>query len=85
MSEYRDHAFINPSVQIATLAWDVPGHGIIQGKFAVLAEPEDIRTVAKICFVSWQIGPGRKIILGRKALGRTDGDDLDELFPPSDA
>jgi hypothetical protein len=61
---YRvDHAFITPSVQRASLALD--GY---QGTFTVMCEEEDVREVAKICFVSWIIGPGRKIVLKRKLL-----------------
>lgn len=61
---YRDHAFVNPSVRQATLAWELGDGRVAQGTFGVLAEEEDVRTVAKICFVSWTLGPGVPIILG---------------------
>lgn len=67
-SDRVDHSFITPAVQTCTLAWDLGEGQVAQGRFGVLAEEEDVRMVAKICFVSWIIGPGRKIILGRQHL-----------------
>lgn len=65
MSRRVDHAFVEPAIQQATLAWDIGGK-TVQGVFGVMAEPEDLRSVAKICFVSWIIGPGEKIVLSKR-------------------
>lgn len=63
MSARVDHEFVTASVQRATLS-----HGNHLAQFSVMAEEEDVRLVAKICFVSYMIGPGVKIVLGRETL-----------------
>lgn len=77
MSEYPrvDHSFVTPAVQSATLSWTLGNGETVFGKFGVLAEEEDVRMVAKICFVSWIIGSGRKIVLGKRVIDPGDGSD----------
>lgn len=61
MSERRDHSFDTPTVTVATCCYD-PAPIL---KFRVMAEKDDIDIVAKLCYLSWIIGPGRKIRLYR--------------------
>ena len=55
-----NHEFVNPAVQVVTIGFQ--GRPTVQ--FGVLAEAEDVMTVAKLCFCSYVAGPGEKIILG---------------------
>lgn len=59
-----DHSFVNPSAQSCSLAWEIEPGVVKQATFGVLAEEANVRRVAKICFVSYLLGPGRKIVLG---------------------
>lgn len=66
--KYRrvDHAFEHPVVEVAIVGFE----GRPNVKFGVLAELGEQHLVAKLCFCSYMIGPGRKTILGRGDIPR---------------
>lgn len=73
MHERRDHTLLNPALQQASIAWDIGGGRVAQGTFGVLAEAGNVERCAKICFVSWLLGPGVPIKMGH---GDPDDEDL---------
>ena len=61
-----DHAFTEPTVAVANMSYG--GRPPVQ--FGVCAERMNTRAVAHICFASYLVGPGQKIILGRGDIPR---------------
>lgn len=64
MSRRVDHSFGDPALRVATIAWTLDDGDTLEGQFGVLANEEDVHTVAKICFVSWNLGPGVPMKMG---------------------
>jgi hypothetical protein len=61
MSRRVEHTFENPTLEVATIGFE----GRPTVRFGVLAELGNTNVVAKLCFCSYMVGPGQKIILGR--------------------